>query len=275
MREKNGWKPAWILFVKESLRNRPALRLALVVLVGLWIVTGTKLVTERILYRERNLQEAVAVVSPGSTSGKLLFAAKLQDVYLTEADQHRLLNLVAERMGLTVSSQPELVCEETRSSLVYRKEAKYADSEIKVICLKENKEQTAYYLTVTLCLFEDDGSAAMQYQKLMSELAEELGMTQKQVSVQVIGRFPHDMTLAARNRLTDRIMKKLGCKLVCESRDESLYTVYAYTKGMDEYIVSGNDRINVQLAMYYDEIKDETVLCLASPVITGEMVNSK
>jgi len=39
---------------------------------------------------------------------------------------------------------------------------------------------------------------------------------------------------------------------------------------MDEYIVSGNDRINVQLAMYYDEIKDETVLCVASPVITGE-----
>lgn len=275
MKEKNGWKPALLRFARESLRNRPMLRMALIVLTGLWIVTGTKLVTERILYRERNLQEAVALVKPGSTSGRMLFAAKLQDAYLTEADQQRLLKLVAERIGLTVSSQPELVCEEERSSLVYRKEAKYADSEIKVICLKENNEQTAYYLTVTLSLFEDDGSAAMQYQQRMSELAEELEMAQKQASVQVVGRFPHDMTLAARNRLTDRIMKKLGCKLVCESREESLYTVYAYTKGMDEYIVSGNDRINVQLAMYYDEIKDETVLCVASPVITGDAVSSK
>ena len=95
-------------------------------------------------------------------------------------------------------------------------------------------------------------------------------MLQKQVSVQVIGKFPHDMTIAARNRLTDRIMKKLGCKIVCENREKSLYTIYAYTRGMEEYIISGDDRINVQLAMYYDEIKDETVLCVASPLITGE-----
>jgi len=270
MEEKNGWKPAIMRFLKESLRNRPVLRLALIVLMGLWIVTGTKLVTEQILYRERNLQEAVAIARPGSTTGKMLFVARLRDAYLTEVDQQRLLALAAERIGLIISSKPELVQEEGRSSLVYRKEAKYADSEIKVSCLEEKNGKTAYYLSVTLNLFDDDGEAAMQYQQWMADLAEELGMSQKQASVQVIGRFPHDMTMAARNRLTDRIMKKLGCRIVCENRDEALYTVYAYTKGMDEYVVSGKDRINVQLAMYYDEIKDETVLCVASPLITGE-----
>lgn len=275
MGEKNGWKPALFRFVKESLRNRPALRLALIVLAGLWIVAGTKLVTEKVIYRERNLQEAIAMVQPGSTSGRMLFAAKLKGSYLTQADQQRLLALVAERIGLIVSAQPEVICENGQSCLVYRKEAKYADSEIKIICLNEKNEQTSYYLTVTLSLFDDDGAAAMQYQQLMSELAEELEMEQKLASVQVIGKFPHGMTLAARNRLTDRIMKKLGCRIVCENRDESLYTVYGYTKGMDEYIVSGDDRINVQLAMYYDEIKDETVLCVASPVITGDAVSSK
>lgn len=270
MGEQHGWKPELQRFVKESLRNRPVLRLALIVLAGFWIVAGTKLITERVIYRERNLQEAVVMVSPGSTSGKMVFAAKLCDAYLTEADQQRLLLLVAERIGLTVSSQPEVVREEGRSGLVYRKEAKYADSEIALLCLQEKSGQYAYYLTATLHLFDDDGVAAMHYQQVMSDLAEELGMSQKQASVQVIGTFPHDMTIAARNRLTDRIMKKLGCRIVCENRDASLYTVYAYTKGMKEYIVSGDDRINVQLAMYYDEKKDETVLCVASPVITGE-----
>ena len=270
MGEKNGWKPELLRFVKESLRNRPVLRLALIVLAGLWIVAGTKQITEQIVYRERNLREAVATVSPGSTSGKMLFAAKLSDTYLTEADQQSLLALVAERIGLVVSSRPEFVREDGRSSLVYKKRAKYADSEIKVICLKDKNGQTGYYLTAMLNLFDDDGAAAMQYQQMMSELADELEMSQKQVSVQVIGRFSHDMTMAERNRLTDRIMKKLGCRIVCENREETLYTVYAYTKGMEEYIVSGNDRINVQLAMYYDEIKDETVLCVASPLITGE-----
>ena len=103
MGEEKGWKPALLRFVKESLRNRPALRLALMILAGLWIVTGTKLITEQILYRERNLCEAVAMVRPGSTSGKMLFAAKLQDAYLTEADQQRLLALVAEETTLLIT----------------------------------------------------------------------------------------------------------------------------------------------------------------------------
>ncbi len=274
MRERGTWEPGVRQVVKETLRNNKGLRFALVILAGLWIVLGTKLVTEKILYRERNLRQAVAIASPGSTKGTVSLIAGLQQGYLTETDQKQLIRFVADRIGLTLDTEPSAVNEANRSGYVYLKQAKYAETGIKVIAPEEKQGQQKYYLIVSLTLFEDDGEGAMYYKGLLSDLAEELAADQKQVSVQITGTYPHGMTLAARDRLTDRILKKLGCEIVCENREEELYTVYAYTKGMDEYIQSGNDRINVQLAMYYDEIKDETVLCVASPVITGELVHA-
>lgn len=263
-------KPRLLRCVQEMLRRDPRLRFFLISLLGLWIVAGTRFVTERVIYRERNLKEAVAAVSPGNTTGTVSFAAKLKERFLTEADQKKLLRFAADEIGLTVTSDPEVFVENDRTGFVYRKKAKNADTCIKIIAVPEKEEKAAYYLIVTLHLFQDDGDGAMYYRSLIDGMARELGVSQEQVSVQICGRFPHGMTTDARNRLTDRVLDKLGCEIVCENRDESLYTVYGYTKGMKEYVCSGKDRINVQLAIYYDEVKDETVLCVASPVITGE-----
>ncbi len=275
MREKREWKPDFVRMIITRLKQHPALRIAFVCLLGLWIIAGTKYVTEKIIYRERNLKEAFAVVSPGHTTGTVALAARLPEAYLTEEDQKQLIYFSADRLGLTVDTEPESVTEDTQSGFYYRKKAKYADTAIKVLSVRDAQRDSRYYLLIRLSLVEDEGDGVAYFRRRIGELATELELLEVQCSVQLSGSFPQDMTLAARNHLTDRILSKLGCEVVCENREEELYTVYAYTKGMDEYIVSGNDRINVQLAMYYDEINEETVLCVASPVITGEIMGTR
>ncbi len=275
MREKWEWKPDFVRMITTRLKQRPALRIALICLVGLWIIAGTRYVTEKIIYRERNLKEAFAIVSPGSTTGTVALTARLPESYLTEEDQKQLICFVADRIGLTVDTEPESVAEDSKTGFYYRKKAKRADTAIKILGVRDVTGDKRYYLFVGLNLAEDKGDGIAYFRKKVGELATELELLEVQCSVQLSGRFPQDMTLAARNHLTDRILSKLGCEVVCENREEELYTVYAYTKGMDEYIVSGNDRINVQLAMYYDEIKKETVLCVASPVITAEIMGTR
>ena len=270
MRGNETVNPGLFRCIQEILRRNPRLRFILIVLLGLWIVAGTRFVTERVIYRERNLKEAVATVRPGSTTGTVNYAARLKESFLTEADQKKLLRFAAGKIGLTVTSEPDVLKENGRTGFVYRKKAKNADTCIKVTAIPEKEGTVAYYLIIALHLFQDDGDGAMYYRNLIDGMAQELGVLQEQASVQISGIFPHGMTTAAKNRLTDRVLDKLGCEIVCENREDSLYTVYGYTKGMKEYICSGNERINVQLAIFYDEIKDETVLCVASPVITGE-----
>ena len=275
MREKDVLKAGVFRYIGEILRCNRKLQIVTVLLAGLWIALGTKVITENLLYRERNLKEAMAVARPGSMNSTVSFAAKLKDAYLTEADQKEIICFVAGKLGLILNGEPEPFTDENRSGFFYRKVAKNAETCIKLVGTKEKDVSKAYYLIISLTLFDDGGDSIMYYRGLIAEIADELAVSEEQTSVQLTGRFFHDMTPVARNRLTDRILKKLGCEVVCENREEPFYTVYAYTKGMDEYILSGEDRINVQLAIYYDEIKDETVLCVASPVITGEVVNGE
>lgn len=275
MEEKREWRPDFVRVITNRLKQCPALRIALVCLIGLWIIAGTRYVTEKIIYRERNLKEAFAVASPGRTTGTVALAARIPEAYLTEADQKQLIRFVAERIGLIVDTEPEPVTEGTQSGFCYRKKAKYADTSIKLLGIEDIQSGNKYYLIVRLSLAEDEGDGIAYFRKCIAELAAELELLEVQSSVQLNRSVSQDMSLAARNHLADRILKKLGCKVVCENREEELYTVYAYTKGLNEYIVSGDDRINVQLAMYYDEKNDETVLCVASPVITGELMGTR
>jgi len=275
MEEKREWKPDLVRVITTRLKQRPVLRMALIGLVGLWIIAGTRYVTEMIIYRERNLKEAFAIVSPGNTTGTVALTARLPESYLTEKDQNQLIRFVADRIGLTVDTEPEPITEGKKSGFIYRKKAKYADTAIKILHVCEASGANRYYLLVSINLAEDKGDGVAYFRRKIGELATELELLEVQCSIQLSGSFPQDMTLAARNHLTDRILSKLGCEVVCENREAELYTVYAYTKGLDEYIVSGNDRINVQLAMYYDEINKETVLCVASPVITGEIMGTR
>lgn len=275
MREVKEWNPDFGGVVKETLRRNRWLRIGLIVLIGLWIVCGTRVITEHIIYRKHNLKEAMAVAKPGSTSGSVAFAARLEEPYLTQADQKKLIYYVAEKLGLTVTSEPEPVTDGYQEGFFFRKTAKHADTSIKVIERAENNQKPVYYLIVSLTLYADDGDGVVYYRTCFNEIAKELDVSEEHCSMQLVGRFGQGMTLAAKNRLSDRILKKLGCEIVCENREESLYTIYAYTNGINEYIVSAGERINVQLAMYYDEIKDETVLCVASPVISSQAVQTE
>lgn len=275
MRENDVLKAGVIRYIREVLRGNRILRIATILLAGLWITLGTKVITENLLYRERNLKEAMAVTSPGSMSSTISFAGRLKDACLTEADQKEIISYAADQLGVILHAEPEAFSDENRSGYVFRKDAKNASTCIKLVGIREQGVERAYYLIITLWLQEDDGDSLMYYRERIDGIADALAVKEAQTSVQLTGRFFHNMSPAARDRLTDRILKKLGCEVVCENREEPLYTVYAYTKGINEYILSGEDRINVQLAIYYDEIKDETIVCVASPVITGELTDEK
>jgi hypothetical protein len=51
---------------------------------------------------------------------------------------------------------------------------------------------------------------------------------------------------------------------------DEVYSVVGYTKKIREYIYSGKQKININLALRYNSYQDKTYLYLATPVITAE-----
>ena len=86
-------------------------------------------------------------------------------------------------------------------------------------------------------------------------------------TVQLKGEYVGFLTMERRNEITDDILEALNAKAVYEYREEDLYTVYAYTAALENYITVENKKINVHIAISRDEENYRTIVYLASPIL--------
>ena len=63
------------------------------------------------------------------------------------------------------------------------------------------------------------------------------------VSVYLEGRIRGALNYEERSYLADRMIKKLDGKIVTESRDNDIFTIYAYTSNIEGYIKSVGRKI--------------------------------
>ena len=62
----------------------------------------------------------------------------------------------------------------------------------------------------------------------------------------------------------------MGAKQVAGVDEEALYTVYAYAKGAGETKTLPEGEVNLNLAVSYDELEDETVFHLGCPILVSD-----
>ena len=86
------------------------------------------------------------------------------------------------------------------------------------------------------------------------------------VSIYLEGIIRGALNYEERSYLADRMIKKLDGKIVTESRDNDIFTIYAYTSNIEGYIKSVGRKINVNVTSSYDEAANETVIYLATPI---------
>ena len=58
--------------------------------------------------------------------------------------------------------------------------------------------------------------------------------------------------------------------MVTGNRDDSIYTVYGYCGKIEEYVVFGSTKTNINVAITYDEQNNLTRVYMATPIISTE-----
>lgn len=85
----------------------------------------------------------------------------------------------------------------------------------------------------------------------------------------VLGKFNGDFDeKLAEDRLME-IIHRLDGKIVDEYKDYSLLTYTAYTDLIEKNIITGDDKINLNVALRYNEYDDETLIWIGTPLIAS------
>lgn len=89
-------------------------------------------------------------------------------------------------------------------------------------------------------------------------------------NITMMGSYDGNMTYEDKKLTAFDIMKKINAIGQEDYITDKIYSVVGYTKRIDEYIYLDKQKININLALRYNEYENKTYLYLATPVITVE-----
>ena len=253
-------------------------RLLWILIAAAWLFVFLKLIAGALFEKNTSLVAAFSVTKPEAISATVEVAAKyMAEDALDEKKMHRLMEEMADAIGLTVDREPELLESGQRMELSFFKDALAADTELKVIRLmpdmseeardtETSPEDTKTYLYAKICL-EQSLDMVLAYKTLLEKTLEELDCTEISTTIQLVGDYAGYPPVERRDEITEKILDALGAEVVYEYREQDLYTVYGYTASLDNYITVEDKRINVHIAMSLNEDHYRTTLYLASPIL--------
>lgn len=269
--------------IREVLNNKK-MRFLFGVVFILWTAVGAQLIANKVFMKDGDIIGAFMNTNSGLMESTLEVTANYGSQYLTQEDKESLISYLAGGLGIRFDNQTETYETKERKETIFVKEASRAKTTIKVVTVgtkkmvdafaqnAENASGVTQYVMVRLTIFEDANNDILEYQRIVKSLFEQLKVTTKNINttMQFSGAFAGNLLLETKNKIADRMIHSLDGTVVLENRQDDLYTIYAYTGLLDEYIKVDGNKINIQVAMNYDEESDSTKIYLATPLISGD-----
>lgn len=103
------------------------------------------------------------------------------------------------------------------------------------------------------------------YEKIVNDILDSLNID-AQVTVNLKGTIDGYLDTEKKDIITNTILDKTGAVVVAQKKDGQMYTVYGYDKKIEEYIMSVNDKININISMSYDKKNNETYVYYSTPL---------
>ena len=240
-------------------------RLLWILIAAAWIFVFLKLLVGALFEKNTSLVAAFSVTNPKAISATVEVTARCPGETLTEKAKQKMLEEMADSIGLRLDMEPQRTETEQRQEICYYKDAVAADTELKMITLYEETATKSYlYASIQL---NESLDTVLAYKKLLEGAMEDLACIDISTTIQLVGDYAGYLPLERRNEITEDILEALGAEVVYEYREHDLYTVYAYTASLDNFITVEDKKINVHIAMSQNEEHYRTILYLASPIL--------
>ncbi len=201
--------------------------------------------------------------------------------YLTAQEKENLVKNIAGALGIT---SPCVISTEYSSrgvkdgtaegnavdimTTVLRKESINGEVLVKAITEERTNESGNYtatqYVYVKINAYNNIECAA-DYRELVEGAFDAMGI-EGNVNMNLEGSIAGALNSNEKNELADNILKRLDAQIVAENRGSDIFTIYAYSKGVGSYITIGDSKINMNIAIGYDEEQNRTEVYLSSPV---------
>lgn len=196
------------------------------------------------------------------------------DRYLEDSEKAKILKDMAEALGITVGLESSSKREKNREMFTLFKKGVGSETTLCIVTLEEKDEFGRYsfaqYITCKICI-DNSPESVCHYVEALKGYLRENGLA-TDVTTTLISNFADKFDVKEISALTDKLLACMNAKVVAENRTKDLFSVYAYSKNIEEEktISLGNAKANINIAANYNEGLKQTRIYLATPILNIE-----
>lgn len=243
-------------------------KMAVAIAAILWLIAAGN-----VLWRSSNTKGQDKIITAfsnnmyaGMTSGISSYG-KYGTVELTDNAKVIILNKIAEEIGINKYTITNSV-EEGNNVMTLSQNSVNGDVICKFITVTqqaagENVNSDQYlYIGITL---KNNVNSAFAYEKIVKKIMSEMEIDTI-VTVNLKGEIHGKLSKETKDAITSQMLSNMNAKVQAENKSDDVYTIYAYDKNIDKYILIGSSKVNINISMSYNEATNMTELYFSTPI---------
>ena len=189
---------------------------------------------------------------------------------MTYEDKVLLLHRIAKELRLKPFFNISDKNEGTLKEVKIEKKSKYANTVIKIVTMEEEIEERVSsvenYIIVELNLRQDINSS-LYYKNIIEDIFKDKNIKYN-VTLNIVGEKEGKLTSQEQITMINKILEEINAKKQEVFETEKIYSVYGYSRGIDNYILSNKKKVNIDIALSNYDKENKTKIYVASPLIT-------
>ncbi|MCT4542008.1 MAG: YwmB family TATA-box binding protein [Vallitalea sp.] len=190
--------------------------------------------------------------------------------YMSETEMKILGLKIAVALGLDPEYKTDFICEDNKKVYTVEKKTELADTNIKVVEVIEkvpnNSLKVENYIIVNIIL-RDRCNSIIYYRDKIKDIYKNMNIYSRD-NLTITSKHKGKIDQAKANEIIKEITKEMKCEIKDSYKTEDIYSVYGYSNYINEHVITEGEKINMDLALTYNEIENITYLYVAIPVIT-------
>lgn len=190
------------------------------------------------------------------------------NLYMSVEDKESLAKTVAG--GLGIDDVYDISTENNKTTL-----SKYVDgvrTSINVITVENHVEKAVLtqkqYVTIEM-EFDNSLESAVYYRDKVEKLFEDMDIG-ADITLSLRGDIEGELSNSEKNSIADHILENVGGDVVTENRGADMYTIYAYTDNINDYVVYGTTKTNINIVIEYNDVRGVTEVYMATPIMNED-----
>ena len=249
---------------------------ALMALAALWLAAFVLIVLTK--SEDKTGEEGIVTAFESgeyiTTNGTVYAYVNYGNKYLTDADRENIVKEIASALGIDSEITLDIKRSETNDgssvTATYSCMGKSARTDISIITIEsvsgDSSMSLEQYILVDISI-DNSVESAVYYKECVEKYFTAEGID-ADITLNLKGSVKGALSNNRKNEICEEILDALDGELITGSRSDELYTVYAYSDNIDEYVVNGTTKSNINVAITYDSVSDLSWVYVATPILS-------